>query len=102
MPGFHVPVVDTTGAGDVLSAALILAWLLENRPAAEAGRAGADPLTFLTTAVEARGTRIALVGAGCAALGLGLRRRRHLYPAVLLGGYALFAAGFTLVVLHWA
>lgn len=69
--------------------------------AAEAGRAGADPLTFLTTAVEARGTRIALVGAGSAALGLGLRRRRHLYPAVLLGGYALFAAGFTMVVLRW-
>jgi 1-acyl-sn-glycerol-3-phosphate acyltransferase len=69
--------------------------------AAEAGRAGADPLTFLATAVEARGTRIAIVGAGCAALGLGLRRRRHLYPAVLLGGYALFTAGFTLVVLHW-
>ncbi|MCC2627586.1 MAG: carbohydrate kinase family protein [Thermomicrobiales bacterium] len=38
VPGFHVRVVDTTGAGDVLSAALILAWLLENRPAAEAGR----------------------------------------------------------------
>ena len=38
VPRFHVPVVDTTGAGDVLSAALILAWLLENRPAAEAGR----------------------------------------------------------------
>ncbi len=36
--GFPVPVVDTTGAGDVLSAALIAAWLLENRPAAEAGR----------------------------------------------------------------
>jgi ribokinase/sulfofructose kinase len=38
VPRFHVPVVDTTGAGDVLSAALIAAWLLENRPAAEAGR----------------------------------------------------------------
>jgi ribokinase/sulfofructose kinase len=36
--GFSVPVVDTTGAGDALSAALITAWLLENRPAAEAGR----------------------------------------------------------------
>ena len=38
VPGFSVPVVDTTGAGDVLSAALIAAWLLEKRPAAEAGR----------------------------------------------------------------
>jgi sugar/nucleoside kinase (ribokinase family) len=38
VPGFSVPVVDTTGAGDALSAALIAAWLLENRPAAEAGR----------------------------------------------------------------
>src|SRR5215210_607292 len=38
VPGFTVPVVDTTGAGDALSAALITAWLLENRPAAEAGR----------------------------------------------------------------
>jgi ribokinase/sulfofructose kinase len=36
--GFSVPVVDTTGAGDVLSAALISAWLLENRTAPEAGR----------------------------------------------------------------
>ena len=38
VPGYSVPVVDTTGAGDVLSAALIAAWLLEKRPAAEAGR----------------------------------------------------------------
>jgi len=38
VPGFSVPVVDTTGAGDVLSAALINAWLLENLPAAGAGQ----------------------------------------------------------------
>jgi ribokinase/sulfofructose kinase len=38
VPGFAVPVVDTTGAGDALSAALITAWLLEDRPAADAGR----------------------------------------------------------------
>jgi 1-acyl-sn-glycerol-3-phosphate acyltransferase len=69
--------------------------------AAEAGRAGVDPLTFLTTAVEARGTRIALVGAACAALGLAVQRRRHLYPAVVVTGYAVFAAGFSLVVLSW-
>jgi 1-acyl-sn-glycerol-3-phosphate acyltransferase len=69
--------------------------------AAEAGRAGVDPLIFLTTAVEARGTRIALVGAASAAVGLALQRRRHLYPAVVVTGYALFAAGFSLVVLGW-
>jgi ribokinase/sulfofructose kinase len=38
VPRFPVPVVDTTGAGDVLSAALIAAWLLKNLPPAEAGR----------------------------------------------------------------
>jgi sugar/nucleoside kinase (ribokinase family) len=38
VPRFPVQVVDTTGAGDVLSAALIAAWLLENWPPAEAGR----------------------------------------------------------------
>jgi sulfofructose kinase len=38
VPGFAVPVVDTTGAGDALSAALIAAWLLEDLSVAEAGR----------------------------------------------------------------
>ena len=69
--------------------------------AAEAGRAGADPLTFLAAAVEARGMRIALVGAGCAVLGLALQRRRHLFLAVLVGGYTLFTGGLTLVILSW-
>jgi sulfofructose kinase len=38
VPPFPVEVVDTTGAGDVLSAALIADWLLGRRPAFEAGR----------------------------------------------------------------
>jgi sugar/nucleoside kinase (ribokinase family) len=38
VPGFPVSAVDTTGAGDVLSAALIAAWLLDNQSAATAGR----------------------------------------------------------------
>ena len=69
--------------------------------AAEAGRAGADPLHFVGTAVEVRGLRIAAVGAGCAGIGLALRRARHLYPAVVLAGIALFATGLALVVAHW-
>ena len=38
VPSFPVSVVDTTGAGDVLHAALIAEWLIRDRPAAEAGR----------------------------------------------------------------
>jgi ribokinase/sulfofructose kinase len=38
VPAFSVRAVDTTGAGDVLHAALIAEWLLASRPAAEAGR----------------------------------------------------------------
>jgi sugar/nucleoside kinase (ribokinase family) len=38
VPAFNVPVVDTTGAGDVLHAALIAEWLLADQPAARAGR----------------------------------------------------------------
>jgi sugar/nucleoside kinase (ribokinase family) len=38
VPGFATRVVDTTGAGDVLSAALIATWLLAGWPAARAGR----------------------------------------------------------------
>ncbi len=69
--------------------------------AAEAGRAGAEPLPFLAAAISHRGVRIASVGAACALLGMALSRWPHRYPVVLLGGYLLFATGFTLVVLGW-
>jgi len=38
IPAIPVRAVDTTGAGDVLSAALIAAWLLDNQPMEAAGR----------------------------------------------------------------
>jgi ribokinase/sulfofructose kinase len=38
VPAFRVPVVDTTGAGDVLHAALIVSWLLDKHPTPEAGK----------------------------------------------------------------
>lgn len=38
VPAFTVKAVDTTGAGDVLHAALVVAWLLDGQPAAVAGR----------------------------------------------------------------
>jgi sugar/nucleoside kinase (ribokinase family) len=38
IPSFPVAAVDTTGAGDVLHAALIAAWLLDEQPAPVAGR----------------------------------------------------------------
>lgn len=37
VPAFPVEVVDTTGAGDVLHAALIAAWLIDDQPALAAG-----------------------------------------------------------------
>jgi 1-acyl-sn-glycerol-3-phosphate acyltransferase len=70
--------------------------------AAQAGRAGADPPAFLLAALEARGLRIAGVGVACAAVGLALRRARHLYPIVVVGGVTLFAGGFALVVASWS
>ncbi|WP_211366208.1 lysophospholipid acyltransferase family protein [Pseudonocardia kunmingensis] len=69
--------------------------------AAEAGRAGAAPLPFLVAASTHRGVRIASVGTACALLGAGLHRWPRAYPAVLLAGYTLFAAGLTLVVRWW-
>ena len=38
VPAFNVSVVDTTGAGDVLHAALIAAWLIRGQRAVDAGR----------------------------------------------------------------
>jgi sulfofructose kinase len=38
IPSFPVAAVDTTGAGDVLHAALIASWLLDEQPAPVAGR----------------------------------------------------------------
>lgn len=38
VPAVDVDVVDTTGAGDAFTAGLTVAWLLEDRPAAAAGR----------------------------------------------------------------
>ncbi|WP_439028361.1 carbohydrate kinase family protein [Haloarchaeobius sp. DT45] len=38
VPAFDVDAVDTTGAGDAFSAGLVDAWILDGRPAREAGR----------------------------------------------------------------
>lgn len=69
--------------------------------AAEAGRAGVDPVAFLGAAIQARGLRIALVGMGCSLLGALLARDRHLYPFVLVSGTVMFAVGLALVVAAW-
>jgi 1-acyl-sn-glycerol-3-phosphate acyltransferase len=70
--------------------------------AAEAGRAGMEPLPFLGAATGHRGVRIASVGAACTLLGVGLRRWPHRYVQVVAAGSALFAVGLTLVVAAWA
>lgn len=70
--------------------------------AAEAGRAGADPLPFLGAAVTHRGLRIAAVGTACTLLGVALRRRPERYARVVATGCGLFAAGLALVVAAWA
>ena len=57
VPGFPVQVVDTTGAGDVLHAALIAEWLLGNQPAAAAGRFAAAAAAL---SCQGWGTRAAL------------------------------------------
>ena len=57
VPCFAVPVVDTTGAGDVLHAALVAAWLLDGQPAPMAGRFAAAAAAL---ACQGWGTREAL------------------------------------------
>jgi 1-acyl-sn-glycerol-3-phosphate acyltransferase len=69
--------------------------------AAEAGRAGVDPLPFLGAAIGHRGVRIASVGAACILLGAALRRWPQRYLQVLGTGTGLFAIGLTLVVAAW-
>jgi 1-acyl-sn-glycerol-3-phosphate acyltransferase len=69
--------------------------------AAEAGRAGVDPLPFLGAAIGHRGARIATVGAACTLLGAALRRWPQRYLQVVGTGSGLFAIGLTLVVAAW-
>jgi 1-acyl-sn-glycerol-3-phosphate acyltransferase len=69
--------------------------------AAEAGRAGVEPLPFLGAAISHRGVRIASVGAACSLLGVALRRWPQRYLQVVGTGSAVFAVGLTLVVAAW-
>jgi ribokinase/sulfofructose kinase len=48
-------VVDPTGAGDAFTAGLVDAWLLEGRPAREAGRFAAAAAALNCTGDGARG-----------------------------------------------
>jgi sugar/nucleoside kinase (ribokinase family) len=57
LPAFPAQVVDTTGAGDVLHAALVAEWLLSERPAELAGRVAAAAAAL---ACQGWGTRSAL------------------------------------------
>jgi ribokinase/sulfofructose kinase len=52
---FDVDVVDPTGAGDAFTAGLVDAWLLEGRPAREAGRFAAAAAALNCTGDGARG-----------------------------------------------
>ena len=57
LPAFAVQVVDTTGAGDVLHAALVAEWLIAEKPADLAGRVAAAAAAL---ACQGWGTRSAL------------------------------------------
>jgi sugar/nucleoside kinase (ribokinase family) len=57
LPAFPVQVVDTTGAGDVLHAALVAEWLIGEKPADLAGRVAAAAAAL---ACQGWGTRSAL------------------------------------------
>jgi sulfofructose kinase len=57
LPAIPVQVVDTTGAGDVLHAALVAEWLLRARPADLAGRVA---VAAAALACQGWGTRSAL------------------------------------------
>lgn len=57
LPAFPVQVVDTTGAGDVLHAALVAEWLLGEKPGDLAGRMAAAAAAL---ACQGWGTRVAL------------------------------------------
>jgi len=57
LPAFSVQVLDTTGAGDVLHAALVAEWLLGKKPADLAGRVAAAAAAL---ACQGWGTRAAL------------------------------------------
>lgn len=55
VPARTVDAVDTTGAGDAFTAALIHAWLLRDEPMADAGRFAAAAAALNCTAAGARG-----------------------------------------------
>ena len=55
IPAFDVDVVDPTGAGDAFHAALADAWLLDGRPAGEAGEFAAAVAALNCTGDGARG-----------------------------------------------
>jgi sulfofructose kinase len=55
IPAFEVAIEDTTGAGDIFTAGLIHAWLLDESSATEAGRFAAAAAALNCTTEGARG-----------------------------------------------